>query len=458
MIRDQERRATLLEMVQSASLEFLDTLPHRPVAWTSKERPPALDLPEEGVGAEEAIRRFRQRFEAGMSGSAGPRYLGFVTGGSTPAALAGDWLAATYDQNLANEGDSIASDVERETIGMLRQLFHLPEEFEGAFVSGATMANTAALAVARQWVGERSGVDIADEGLAGLSPIPVLGGAPHTSVSKALAILGCGRKAVERVACLPNSQRVDPRAVEERLEALGRPAIVVASAGEVNTGEFDDLQALVDICRRHSAWLHVDGAFGLFAACDPSLKHNLDGLEGADSIATDGHKWLNVPYDSGIVLTRHMELQEKVFRASAVYLGDRPDLMHRTPENSRRFRALPAWATLVAYGREGYREMVARTCGLARRLGEHIDSSADFELLAPVHLNIVCFALREGDAERRDRFLAHLNGDGRVYMTPSVLAGRPAVRAAFSNWSTTEEDVEMVWSALCDAVAGCDRE
>ncbi|MEM7586327.1 MAG: pyridoxal-dependent decarboxylase, partial [Acidobacteriota bacterium] len=318
-------------------------------------------------------------------------------------------------------------------------------------------ANTVALATARQWAAQQLGVDVSQDGLWSLPPIPVLAGTPHASVLKALAILGMGRSCVETLPTQPGRQAVDLDAMAERLAAQhGAPSIVVASAGEVNTGDFDDLATLGELCRRHRAWLHVDAAFGLFAACDPEQAHLLNGLELADSLATDGHKWLNVPYDSGIVFTRHLEHQEAVFKAVAAYLGAGPDLLHRTPENSRRFRALPAWMTLMAYGREGHRELVARCCRLARSLGERITASEHYELLAPVHLDIVCFALRErkgeDEAQRRDRVLDRLLDDGRVYLTPTVFDGRPGMRAAFVNWRTGEGDIDLIVEALEGAV------
>lgn len=445
----------LLAATSAAAGEFLQTLPGRPAASLAAPSKDLLSLPEEGNGALAALARFRRRFEAGLSGSAGPRYLGFVTGGTTPAALVGDWLTTAYDQNPANEGDSLASAVEHETLSFLRELFDLPDTFQGAFVSGATAANTVALATARQWAAARLGVDVAESGSFGLPRIPVLGGAPHASIDKALSILGMGRRSIERIATLPGRTAVDPEALAARLAALGeQPAIVVASAGEVNTGDFDDLAAVAELCRRHGAWLHVDGAFGLFAAADPERAPLLAGIEQADSITTDGHKWLNVPYDSGLVFTRHLELQQQVYRATAAYLGEvGPDFLHRVPENSRRFRALPAWMTLQAYGRAGYRELVQRTCELARRLGGWLKSNPRFELLAPVRLNIVCFTLRGADTARRDRFLAALARDGRVFCTPTVYAGKPAVRAAFSNWSTTEADLATIVATLGE-VAG----
>ncbi|RKG97427.1 pyridoxal phosphate-dependent decarboxylase family protein [Corallococcus carmarthensis] len=446
--RDLSRLPDLLEQARASALEFLTTLPERPAGI--RPAPPApLGLPEAGLGAGEALALFRRRYEAGLSGSAGSRYLGFVTGGTTPAALVGDWLVSAYDQNVSNDGDSLATSVEREALGLLRSLFGLPEAYEGAFVSGATAANLVSLATARQWAMERLGHDVSEEGLWGLPRIAVLGGAPHASVLKALSILGMGRRAVEAVPCLPDRPVMDPKALEARLAALGgAPAIVLASAGEVNTGDFDDLEAVGPLCRRYGAWLHVDGAFGIFAACSPAHAHLLRGLAHADSVAADGHKWLNVPYDSGLVFTRHLALQERVFRAVAAYLGQGPDLLHRTPENSRRFRALPAWMTLMAYGRDGHRALVERSCALARGLGEGLAASPRYALLAPVTLNIVCFALRSGDASRRDQLLAALQADGRVHFTPTQYAGRPGLRAAFSNWRTGESDLPIILAAL----------
>lgn len=446
--QDREQLERILDAAHDAALQFLHGLAERSVGHAPEPLPPDA-LPEEGLGAQEALSYFRRKYEAQLSGSAGPRYLGFVTGGSTPAALAGDWLVSSYDQNVSNDGDSIATTVEHETLALLRTLFALSDDFDGAFVSGATQANLVALATARQWAFQRLGRNPSEEGLWKMPRIPVFGGAPHASILKALSILGMGRQALEYVPCLPGRQAIDPAALAQRLAAAGgTPAIVIASAGEVNTGDFDDLEALASLCQTYGAWLHVDGAFGLFAACDPSRSHLLRGLNAADSITTDGHKWLNVPYDSGLIFTRHLALQEHVFKAAAAYLGDGPDLLHRTPENSRRFRALPAWMTLMAYGHSGYQALVAQSCLFAQRLGQSIEQSAHFQLLAPVSLNIVCFALRNRDAEQRDRFLDALKRDGQVLLTPTFFAGRPAMRAAFVNWSTTEQDVQRTIAAL----------
>ncbi len=445
---DRQHLSDILEATHTAALEFLESLATRPAGRTPESFPHDV-LPEEGLGALSALAAFRAKYEALLSASPGPRYLGFVTGGSTPAALAGDWLVSSYDQNVGSDGDSIATTVERETLGLLRALFALPETFEGAFVSGATQANFVALATARQWAAARHGIDVSEQGLWSIPPVPVLGGSPHASILKALSMLGMGRQVMEYLPCLPGRMAVDPQAIAQRLTALsGAPAIVVASAGEVNTGDFDDLEALAALCKTYGAWLHVDGAFGLFAACDPARAHLLRGLDAADSITADGHKWLNVPYDSGFVFTRHLALHQQVFKVTAAYLGDGPDLSHRTPEDSRRFRALPAWMTLMAYGRSRYRELVARCCSLAQQLGQGLEQSPHFELLAPVRLDIVCFALRGANAAQRDQFLGALKEDGRVLLTPTFFAGKPAIRAAFVNWSTSEQDIPLILNAL----------
>ncbi len=445
---DQQQLNTILQAAHTAALDFLTSLPTRP-AGRAPEPLPHDTLPEEGIGAQQALTTFRTKYESLLSGSAGPRYLGFVTGGTTPAALVGDWLVSSYDQNVVSSGDSIATAVERETLAMLRSLFGLPDTFEGAFVTGATQANFVALATARQWAADKLGIDVSEQGLWHIPPIPVLGGSPHASIIKALSMLGMGRQVMQQLPTLPGRMAVDPDALAQRLSTLnGSPAIVVASAGEVNTGDFDDIAALAALCKTNGAWLHVDGAFGLFAACDPTRAHLLRGLYAADSITSDGHKWLNVPYDSGFVFTRHLALHEQVFKFNAAYLGNSIDISHRTPEDSRRFRALPAWMTLVAYGRSGYRELVTRCCSLAQQLAQGLASSPHFSVLAPVRLNIVCFALRGANATQRDHFLEALKADGRVLLTPTLFAGTPAIRAAFTKWSTTEQDIPIILNAL----------
>jgi len=451
---DLVRLPGLLAETREHAVRILDGLGERPVAPPPAPREPAA-LPERGAGTRGALEEFARRWEPGFSASAGPRYLGFVTGGTTPAALAGDWLTGALDQNPAGSGDSAAPDLERETVAWLRELLGLPAAHSGAFVSGATMSNVTGLAIAREWAGEQRGVSVAGDGLTALGPVTVLSGSPHSSIGKALSLLGLGRRALRTVDLLPGREAVDVAALDRALAELGgEPAIVVANAGTVNTVDFDDLRAVAALRERHPFWLHVDAAFGAFAALSPEHAHLVDGLGEADSICVDLHKWLNVPYDSAIQLTRRRDLQLRVFQNAAAYLGplgDVPDFVHLTPENSRRLRALAAWFTLTAYGREGHAEIVRRDIALAARLGERLAAMPGYRLLAPVRLNVVCFTTAD-DPGRSAAVARAVAESGEAFLTPTVYDGVPALRAAFSSWRTTEADVDRVAKALEEAL------
>lgn len=437
----------LLQATRDYAAGLLSAMAERPVARTPRALPPAT-LPARGIGAAAAIELFDRRWAPGFSASAGPRYLGFVTGGATPAALAGDWLTGTLDQNGSNRVGSSAADLEDETAGWLAELFGIGPGHAGAFVSGATMSNTVGLAIGREWLGEQLGVRVAEQGMAALGPVTVLSGTPHSSVVKALAVLGIGRDALTLVPTLPDREAVDPAALDAALGELGgRPAIVVANAGTVNTADFDDLRAIAALRAEHRFWLHTDAAFGAFAALSPEHAHLTDGLGESDSVCVDLHKWLNVPYDAAVQFTRRRDLQLRVFQNAASYLGapgPRPDHVHLTPENSRRLRALAAWFTLAAYGADGHREIVVRDIAAAHRLGARLSALPGVELLAPVRLNVVCFTF-PGDVAAAARAIADT---GEAFLTPTVYRGVPALRAAFSNWRTTEADVDRVFEVL----------
>ena len=451
LLHDLQQQDALLEAARTAASSFLADLATRPPAVAPRPHP-LPELPAVAPGAQAALAAFRAQFEAGLAGSAGPRYFGFVTGGATPAALIGDWLASAYDQNPAADHDSSAPAVEAAAIHLLRQLFGLPRTFFGTFVSGATIANMAGLAQGRQWVGRQHGVDVAEVGLHAVPPVRVFGGTLHSSTYKSLAMLGLGRQSVTAVATLPDREAVDVAALERALAATDAPCIVVASGGTVNTVDFDDLAAIAALRARYPFWLHVDAAFGGFAACSPRFAPLLAGLDQADSITIDAHKWLNVPYDSAMIFSRHPRLQRDVFQNAAAYLGDigdSPAPVHLAPQNSRRFRALPAWMTLMAYGRDGYREMVERTVDLARALGERLAATPHFRLLAPTRLNVVCFTTAVPlTLPQINAFLDRVRDDGRVFLTPTVYNATPGMRAALSNWQTTAVDVDICCAAL----------
>tara|TARA_R100001132_G_scaffold27446_1_gene33581 strand:- start:8923 stop:10359 length:1437 start_codon:yes stop_codon:yes gene_type:complete len=460
MSDDYANLTALLSQVVAATGDFHKSLPERPVGARNWDTVSDIELPAQGMGGSDALREFLTRHGANLSGSVGPRFLGYVIGGTTPAAMAGDWLAAAVDQNAASPGDSTAVAVTVQTLEWLKQLFNLPvDAFDGAFTTGATGANFASLLIAREWAGEQVGYDIAKRGMAGAPPIAIFSACPHSSFVKVTRYLGLGENAIRPVARLAETEAMDPTSLEKLLSAAppGEQKIVCASAGTVTTNAFDDLVALSSICKRHNAWLHVDGAFGLFARTVPELADRTSGIERADSITVDAHKWLNVPYDSGFYFTRRIDLIERATGALPAYLDVEgkglPHYVNRALESSQRFRALPIWMTLVAYGAAGVRDIVRRNCQQAKSLADWIEASPAFELLAPTTLNVVCFRAippadqGDGDAWNRD-FLKALNETGDVFMTPGAYGGKTGIRAAFSNWMTVQEDLDRVTKAM----------
>jgi glutamate/tyrosine decarboxylase-like PLP-dependent enzyme len=414
-------------------------------------------LPEDGAGTGAAVETLLRVGTATATASAGPRFFHFVIGGSTPAALAADWVVGLLDQNAFVRASSRFADaVETVTLDWLRDLVGLPAGWGGALTSSATFANLTGLALATHWWAERHGVDVASAGLAGLPRMPVLGGGHvHPSARKALQMLGHGKDTVE-VYTRDDVGRIDLAAVRRRLSELdGAPAVLVATAGEPNAGEFDPLADLADLAGEFGAWLHVDAAFGLFAALSPRTAHLTAGIDRADSIAADAHKWLNVPYESGFVLVRDPGRLGPAFgMPGAAYLPGPDDPRGGYgllgPESSRRARAVPIWATLAAYGRTGYRELVERHCDLARHLAARVDAAPDLERLAEVPLNVVCFRYRppgvaEPELDAINRRLGEaLLDDGRVFAGATVYRGQVALRPAISNWRTTAEDLDLL--------------
>lgn len=409
------------------------------------------NVPEKGMGAKAVLDFFEKNYADKTASSAGPRYFGFVTGGATPASLAGDWLVSAFDQNACGSNDSIAPQIEKQTIHFFKQLFGLDEAYFGSFVTGATISNFVSLALGRQWIGEQHGIDFSNEGL-GTIPIKVISATPHSSVIKSLSMLGIGRNAMIKPNTLPDREAISIKDLEQSLKDLNQPVIVIANAGTVNTVDFDDLKSIGELKKKYNFWLHVDAAFGGFAALSDKFKHLVDGINHADSITIDAHKWLNVPYDAAMQFTRHKKLQLKVFQNSAAYLGDAeasPDFFHYTPENSRRWRALPSWFTLMAYGKEGHREIVERNCELASQFGEAIKSSDQFRLLSPVRMNVVCFSFKSTTTFHEiQKFLTAVRDDGQVFFTPTIYKGIPGIRAAISNWQTQKEDIELAIRVL----------
>src|SRR5436190_294654 len=412
-------------------------------------------LPEDGVGAERAL----EELVGGMDGavhSAGPKFFHFVNGGTTPAALGADWLASALDQNTgAWVASPLGGELERIAIEWLLDLFGLPEDWGGVLTTGATMANFVGLACARRWCGLQQGVDVDEAGLAGLPPIKVFGsGYVHPSDLKALGMLGIGRSQVHKLT-RDGVGHLDIEALDAALAGLGgAPSIVIGSAGEVNAGDFDPIGAMADLAHRRGAWFHVDGAFGLFAALSDRSRHLVEGIERADSVIADGHKWLNVPYDCGFAFVQDRSLQPAVFGEGAAYLpaldDPKPNWGYLGAEMSRRSRAFAVWATLRAYGRSGYRAIVENSLDLAQRLAATVDAADDLERLAEVPLNIVCFRSRPPGVpeERLDdpnrRIAAGEIEDGRVFFGSTSYGGKIAFRPAPVNWRNRPEDIDLI--------------
>ena len=457
-IHDRDAMQSALSAAVDAArayLERLDTLPARSPRADEAAAHFGGSLPEQGDGSLAALALLTEEGVDAATRSAGPRFFHFVTGGSTPAALAADWFASALDNNAGVWVSSpLGARLEQIALAWLKDLLRLPASWSGVLTTGATMANFTALGAARQWWGRRHDVDIATAGMAGLPAMPVFaGGFVHASALKALAMLGMGSRV--RILAKDISGRIDLEALERELRALkGAPAVVLATAGEVNAGGFDPVAEMVEIAHRHHSWLHVDGAFGLFARVSPTTANLAAGIEEADSAIADAHKWLNVPYDCGFAFVREGGLLNEVFGLGAPYFpaaeADHPDYLYLGPEMSRRARGLTVWATLAAYGRTGYREMVERHVGLARRLADQVEASPEFELLEPPVLNVVCFryhppGVDESKLDELNRLLGKaVIEDGRVYFGTTVYQGHVAFRPAISNWRTTAEVVDEI--------------
>jgi glutamate/tyrosine decarboxylase-like PLP-dependent enzyme len=453
--------AELPKVVDLASREaarYLETIAERNVRDPRAEDVAMTfrgDLPQDGVGAERAL----EELVAGVDGavhSAGPKFFHFVNGGTTPAALGADWLASALDQNVgAWVASPLAGELERISIAWLLDLFELPQDWGGVLTTGATMANFVALACARRWCGLRLGVDVDEAGLSGLPPIQVFGsGYIHASDIKALGMLGVGRAHVHKLA-RDGVGRLDVEALDAALASMkGAPSIVIGSAGEVNAGDFDPISTMADLAGRYGAWFHVDGAFGLFAALSDRTRQLVEGVDRADSVIADGHKWLNVPYDCGFAFIRDRSLQPSVFGEGAAYLpaldDPKPNWGYLGAEMSRRNRAFAVWATLRAYGREGYRAIVENSLDLAQRLAATVDAADDLERLADVPLNIVCFRARPPGVpeEQLDdlnrRIAARVIEDGRVFFGSTSYDGKVAFRPAPVNWRNRPEDIDLI--------------
>lgn len=401
-------------------------------------------LPDSGMDPAEVLGLLDEYGSPATTTSTGGRYFGFVVGGSLPAALAANWLAGAWDQNAGLFTISpVAARLEEISEAWLVEMLGLAPNTAVGFVSGATMANFSGLAAARHALLERRGWNVEDQGLYAAPEIKVVVGAEyHASMRKALALIGFGRERVHKVP-VDNQGRM----IAEELPKLDDMTIVCAQAGNVNTGSFDDLQAISEKAKAANAWVHVDAAFGLWARIVPELAHLIAGLENVDSIATDAHKWLNVPYDSGLAFVRDRQALIKANVSSAAYLiesGKRENYFY-APEMSRRARGVEIWAALLSLGRKGLAQMVAGGCKHARRFARGLED-AGYEILNDVVLNQVLVSF--GSPEKTNEVIRRIGEDGTLWAGGTSWQGHTAMRISVSSWATTEEDVEKSLDAI----------
>ncbi len=444
---------------------FQASLPSRPVGAraSASDLHRVFDVPlsEGGEDARAVLRTLAEQGEPGVVASAGPRFFGFVIGGSHPVALAADWLTSSWDQNTGLYVTSPLTAVLEGTAGRwLCEIFGLPPECGVGFVTGTQLANLVGLACARHALLARAGWDVEAKGLLGAPAMPiVVGEEVHVTVLRALRFLGLGAETAIRVA-VDAEGRMRPEALARTLAGLGRPALVCAQAGNVNTGAVDPLGAVADAVAAHQGWLHVDGAFGLFARVAPSRRHLVEGMERADSWAVDMHKWLNVPYDAGVAIVRDAALLRASMGSDAAYLvksAQERDGVNFGPEFSRRARGIPTYATLRTLGRQGVAELVERCCALALRMAERLGAAPHVRILNEVVLNQVLVRFespRGADADALTReVVARVQAEGTCWLGGTVWRGLAAMRVSVSGWATTEADIDR----SAEAILGCAR-
>ncbi len=449
-----ERR--LLERAAALGIDYVESVADRPVGATAsiEELRQTLDLPlQDGpVDALEVIEDLARDVDPGLTQMGSGRYFGFVIGGALPVTIAADWLTSAWDQNAGLALPTPGAAVVEEVAGRwLKELLGIPEHASFAVVTGCQVAHTTCLAAARNHVLAQAGHDVERDGLAGAPAIRVITGAKrHGTIDRAIRFLGLGTGAVQPVGS-DGQGRMLVEELRGELAREQRPTIVCAQLGEVNTGSCDDLNAIADAVAGTGAWLHVDGAFGLWAAASPSLRHLAAGVERADSWATDAHKWLNVPYDSGVAFCAHPDAHRAALGIRSVYLthsdpAEARDPVDWNPEHSRRARGFTIYAALRTLGRSGVAGLVERTCLRARQIAEGLAAVPGCEILNEVVLNQVL--VRFEDDEETDRVVAAVQQTGEAWMGGTVWADRRAIRISVSNWQTSEDDVERTVAAF----------
>ena len=453
----------VLEAAHAIAAKYLDEVAQRHVGGSAT--PAALakslggPLPDGATDPVEVLHQLATSADPGIVASAGPRYFGFVTGGALPVAVAADWLASAWDQNSCLYVMSPAIAVIEDIVSnWLLELLHLPRHASVGFVTGCHMANFTCLAAARHEVLRRAGWNVEAQGLQRAPHVRVIaGGEVHISAVGALRYLGFGTEEIEIIpADGQGRMRLDALEAALGKESVGRPTIICAQAGNVSTGASDPIGAIAQLAHARGAWLHVDGAFGLWAASVPELRSQVDGIEDADSWATDAHKWLNVPYDSGLAIVADAAPHRAAMSMKASYLQRGTDEervgMDWVPESSRRSRVLPLYALIQALGRQGIGGIVQRNCALARRMASRLSSADGVTILNDVVLNQVLVQFK--DDITTTQVIVKVQAEGTCWAGGAFWQGRQAMRISVSNWSTTEADIDR----SADAILNCYRQ
>ncbi len=432
----------VLHSVSTHAINYLADLPDRRV-FPSEESLQKLQqfsipLPEYGTSSEEIIEQLNDFGSQNTVASNGGRYFGFVFGGALPASLAANWMASTWDQNGCFKISSpVAAEIEKVAGNWLIELLGLPKEAVAGFVTGTTMANFTSVIAARYKILKQLGWDLKAKGLNGAPPIKVIVGAEvHASMQRALLLAGFGLDNLIRV---PTDDQ--GRIIPDNFPEMDESTLVCVQAGNVNTGALDPVKNICKAAKEKGAWVHVDGAFGLWAKASPKKAHMAEGYELADSWAIDLHKWLNVPYDSGLIICKHPETLQNALSVSAAYLLQtaEPDPYFFTPEMSRRPRGIDAWAAISSLGKQGVIDLIDRCCDYAKLFASKLEK-AGFKILNDVTLNQALVSF--GDADKTNRIIKKIQDDGTLWAGGTVWKGQTAMRISVSSWMTTREDIE----------------
>ena len=452
-----------LEHAAQVAIDYLESLPNRPVgadpaAGSRVRESLSRPLADAGQDPSAVVAELAAAVEPGLTGMNGPRYYGFVIGGTLPAALAADWLTSAWDQNAAMHLPSpAASAVELATGEMLVDILGFAPETVVGFVTGATTANLSCMVAARHEVLRRAGWDVEANGLQGAPVVTIVAGEEvHPSMVKALRMAGFGAKTGVRVP-VDGQGRMRLDALGATLDGLhGEPAVVILQAGNVNSGAFDPIEDAAELVRAQpNAWLHVDGAFGLWAAASPRLRPLIGDLSGVDSAATDAHKWLNTPYDAGLAFVKNEAAIRAAMSMSAAYLPAMPgerDPMEYVPEMSRRARGFPIYAALRSLGRAGFATLIERNCDIAALMGERLAAHPGIRILNDVVLNQLLVRFGDDDAVTKD-VIGRIQRDGTLWAGGTVWQGLGAMRISVSGWATTRTDAERSVEAILQAYA-----